>query len=201
MRTITPGIGSRYSTIEVRDILISVSVLSVAFAIMFYRRAWSDLSIMWLIAVSAMIVCTSFVISQLAQKFVAQRFGAWAEYRMHPFGLMMALLISFLGIITAAPGTVYINGHIDKEMNGKISATGSAVNIVMGAAAVALACVTDGLVSSIFWIMATVNAFLAVFNMIPIMPFNGSKIYKWNIPVYLLMLTAAVALLAVAWFY
>jgi len=200
VRTINPTIRSRYSSIEVRDIAISVVVLSVAFAIMFFRRGVGGLSVPELIGISAVIVCTSFVIHELSHKFVAQRFGAWAEYRMYPFGLMLALMLSFMGMIFAAPGVVYINGNITKEMNGKISAAGPASNIIVGVFAVALAYSTTGLLSSIFWIMASINAFFAVFNMLPITPFDGSKIYRWNISVYLLMLAVAVALLAVAWF-
>jgi Zn-dependent protease len=164
----------------------------------FSRR--NDLDLLLLFCMSAVIVCTSFVMHELAHKFVAQRFGAWAEYRMFPFGLLIALALSFSGFLFAAPGAVYISGHIDKRMNGKISAAGPAVNIVIGVVAAALAYVTDGLVSSVLWIMALINAFFAVFNMIPIMPFDGSKIYRWNVAVYLLMMAAAVALFAVAWF-
>jgi Zn-dependent protease len=200
MRTINPSAMSRYSKIEVRDIAISVFVLSIAFAVMFFRRG-SDLGFPELMGISAVIVLTSFVIHELAHKFVAQRYGAWAEYRMFPYGLIMALMLALIaGIIFAAPGAVYIRGNIDRAMNGKISAAGPATNIVFGTIAVVLATVTVGLLSSVFWIMASINAFFAVFNMLPIMPFDGSKIYKWNIAVYLLMLAAAVALLAYAWF-
>ena len=200
MRTINAGIGERYSATEIRDIVISVAVLSVAFAIMFSRAGWRGFTMLELIGISAIIVCTSFVIHELAHKFVAQRLGAWAEYRMYPFGLMLALMLSFMGVIFAAPGVVYINGYIDDEDNGKISAAGPAVNIIMGTFAVIMAYMTGGVLSSIFWIMATINAFFAVFNMIPILPFDGSKIFKWNVAVYLLTVAAAVALLAVAWF-
>ncbi|MCL2142740.1 MAG: site-2 protease family protein [Methanomassiliicoccaceae archaeon] len=199
MRTIYPSAGARYSSVELRHIAISVLVLSVAFTIMFYRGG-SDIGVFALLGISAVIVCASFVAHEMAHKFVAQRYGAWAEYRMFPFGLMIALFMSFFGIIFAAPGVVYIRGNINTEMNGKISAAGPAVNIVIGVISVMLALLTDGIISSILWIMATINAFFAVFNMIPVMPFDGSKVYKWNVYVYLMMLAAAVALLAAAWF-
>ena len=200
LRTINTATGMRYSRTELRDIGISVLVLSVAFSIMFVRRG-SDLNILMLLAISAVIVCASFVAHELSHKFVAQRYGAWAEYRMFPIGLVFALAMSFFGIIFAAPGVVYINGQIDREMNGKISAAGPAMNIVLGTAAIAAALLTSGLASSVFWIMASINAFFAVFNMIPLMPFDGSKIYKWNVPVYLIMITLAIALLAVVLFF
>jgi Zn-dependent protease len=200
MRTINSVAGRRYSKTEIRDIAISVFVLSVAFAVALNLRPWIDLGIPLLIGISAVIVSMSFVLHELAHKFVAQRYGAWAEYRMFPFGLIMALVISFTGFIFAAPGAVYIKGNIDRKMNGKISAAGPAVNIVLGAVALLFAMVTTGTVELLFWIMASINAFFAVFNMLPIMPFDGSKIYRWDVSVYLVMFASAVALLAVVWF-
>ena len=190
--------GPRYSRIEIRDIGISVLILSVAFAVVLSYRI--NIDIFLLFGISAVIVCTSFMLHELAHKYTAQKYGAWAEYRMFPFGLMIALLLSFMGFIFAAPGAVYINGYIDNVRNGKISAAGPAVNILLAAVTVVLAMFTSGFLSSIFWIMASINAFFALFNMLPIFPLDGSKIYRWSIPIYLVMLAAAIALLAVAWF-
>jgi Zn-dependent protease len=195
VRSINTGVGARYSITELRDIGISVLVLSVAFAIMFRIRDIGG-GIFWLFVVSAVIVCASFVAHEMAHKFVAQRFGAWAEYRMFPFGLMLALLMSFFGVIFAAPGVVYVSGQIDRQMNGKISAAGPAINIILGSAALGLALLTSGSLSTVFWIRASINAFFAVFNRIPVMPFDGSKIYRGNVSAYLVMLTMAIALLA-----
>jgi Zn-dependent protease len=196
---IIDSVGERYSAIEVRDIAISVFILSIAFAVAL-SQGRIDIDFPVLIGISAVVVCFSFVAHELAHKFVAQRYGAWAEYRMFPMGLIIALLISFSGFIFAAPGAVYISNNIDDEENGKISAAGPAVNIVLGTIAFLLALSTTGIIETLFWIMASINAFFAVFNMIPIMPFDGSKIVKWNVAVYLLMLAAAAALLIKIWF-
>jgi Zn-dependent protease len=199
MRTINPG-GAKYGLIEVRDIGISVLVLSIAFTIAFYVNG-NDIEILLLFGMSAMIVLTSFVAHELAHKFVAQRYGAWAEYRLFPTGLLIALLISFTGFIFAAPGAVYIGGHIDDDSYGKTAAAGPATNIVISAIAAALAYMTTDLLSSVLWIMASINAFFAVFNMIPVSPFDGSKIHRWNPMVYIVMVAAAVCLLAFVWFF
>ena len=197
MRSINYAYG-RYSPIELREIGISVLVLSVAFTILLSFR--NDMDILLLFVISLVIVCTSFMLHELAHKFTAQRYGIWAEYRMFPMGLMMALLFSFMGFIFAAPGAVYINGYIDREKNGKIGAAGPAVNIVISAVAVVFALMTTGMLSSILWMMAGINAFFALFNLLPIHPLDGSKVRMWSMPVYLSMLAAAVALLAVSWF-
>ena len=197
MRQINYAAG-RYSATELKEIAISVLILSVAFTILLYFR--NNMDILFLFVISVIIVCSSFMLHELAHKFVAQKYGAWAEYRMFPMGLMMALLFSFMGFIFAAPGAVYINGYIDNAKNGKISAAGPAVNIVVGMAAIALAMLTTGMLSSVLWIMASINAFFALFNLIPIYPLDGSKIYRWNVPLYILMIAVAGAMLAIAWF-
>ena len=197
MRQINYAAG-RYSATELKEIAISVLVLSVAFTVLLNFR--NNMDILLLFVISVAIVCTSFMLHELAHKFAAQKYGALAEYRMFPMGLVMALLFSFMGFIFAAPGAVYINGYIDNEKNGKISAAGPAVNIVVCMAAIALAMLTTGMLSSILWMMASINAFFALFNLLPIYPLDGSKVYRWNVPVYLMMIAAAIALLAIAWF-
>jgi len=197
LRSINNAYG-RYSRIELQEIGISVLVLSVAFTILLSRK--NNMDILLLFVISLVIVCTSFMLHELAHKYTAQKYRIWAEYRMFPMGLMMALLFSFMGFIFAAPGAVYINGYIDREKNGKIGAAGPAVNIVISAVAIVFALMTSGMLSSILWMMAGINAFFALFNLLPIHPLDGSKVRMWNLQVYLLMLAAAVALLAVAWF-
>ena len=197
MRSINNAYG-RYSRIELQEIGISVLVLSVAFTILLSRR--NNMDILLLFVISLVIVCTSFMLHELAHKYTAQKYRIWAEYRMFPMGLMMALLFSFMGFIFAAPGAVYINGYIDKEKNGKIGAAGPAVNIVISAVAIVFALMTSGMLSSILWMLAGINAFFALFNLLPIPPLDGSKVRMWSMPVYLFMLACAIALLAVAWF-
>ena len=43
------------------------------------------------------------------------------------------------------------------------------------------------------------NSFLAVFNMVPVPPLDGSKVWAWNKPVYVVSMAAAVSLLVLAW--
>ncbi|MFA5452836.1 MAG: site-2 protease family protein [Candidatus Methanomethylophilaceae archaeon] len=190
-----------FSSIEIRDILISMLVLSVAFTIIFASNNTSYFSkdvvtntLCWL-GISLVIVASSFIMHEFGHKFVAQRYGAWAEYRMFPGGLVMCIIFSLLGFLFAAPGAVYINGRISKEMNGKISAAGPMVNLILGSVSFLICYSTTGIVSGVFGLFTYLNAFLALFNMIPVMPLDGSKIVRWNIPIYIGM--AAVGALLV----
>ena len=189
-----------FSKIEIRDITIAVLTLTVAFTIIFCDIAlFSDDFVInlgcWILT-SFIIVIMSFMLHELGHKFTAQRYGAWSEFRMYPVGLIICLVSSFLGFLFAAPGAVYIRGYISDEMNGKISMAGPLVNIIISFVSVIMMVVTpSGLAASIFFLLAYMNAFLALFNMIPIMPLDGSKILKWNVPVYIVMLISAGTLL------
>ena len=200
---VNPGYAQKgFSRTEIRDIAISVGVLALAFTLIYARanpRFFSDNivanNIIWFVT-SLVIVSVCFLLHEFGHKFVAQRYGAWAEYRMFPQGLGLCLLLSFFGILFAAPGAVMINGYIDNKRNGKISMAGPMVNLVLGVLFISLMLVTTGRLHAIIGLLAHFNVFLALFNLIPIQPLDGSKILKWNIPVYIAMAATAIALLA-----
>ena len=200
---INPGFGMpRYSKAEINDLLIATLGLSVAFSILFYNEGFfsSDFALnlaAWFVLAFAL-VSTSFIFHELAHKVVAQRYGAWAEFRVNPMGLLMAMVIALFGFLFAAPGAVYIRGMIDRRMNGRISAAGPLVNLIIGSTALAAALLTSGMAAAILMLFATLNAFLALFNLLPIPPLDGSKIYPWNMPVYIIMMASAVLLLLAA---
>jgi len=158
-----------FSRIEIRDIAISVAVLTAAFTLIFsdwklFSNDFTTNLLCW-IAAAFLLVILSFMLHEMGHKFTA-------------------------------PGAVYIRGYITDEMNGKISAAGPAVNIVIGAVSfVMYLIVPNGLSAAIFFLLAYINSFLAVFNLLPIPPLDGSKIYKWNLPLYIVMLAIAGALL------
>ena len=189
-----------FSKIEIRDIAISIAVLTAAFTLIF--RNWKLFSndfmtnlLCW-IATAFLLVILSFMLHEMGHKFTAQKFGAWSEYRMYPLGLLLCLVMSFLGFLFAAPGVVYIRGYITDEMNGKISAAGPAVNIVIAVISfVMFKIIPNGLSMAIFILLAYMNSFLAVFNLLPVPPLDGSKILKWNVPLYIIMLAISGTLL------
>ena len=194
----------RFSMIEMRDIAIAVAVLTASFTIIFSRRwkLFSDdvlTNVLWWILVSFIMVMCSFILHELGHKFTAQRYGAWSEFRMYPAGLILCLVMSVIGFLFAAPGAVYIRGYITDEMNGKISMAGPLVNIIISLPCLVLAvAINNGLSASLFYLLGYMNAFLALFNMFPIPPLDGSKIYKWNPLVYVMMLVASGILLLIA---
>jgi Zn-dependent protease len=99
--------------------------------------------------------------------------------------LILAIFFSFFGFILAAPGGVFIKGRVTKERNGKISAAGILANLAVAGiffALFVLVPVSAVQVISVYGMM--INSWLALFNLIPFMGFDGSKVLAWSKPAY-----------------
>lgn len=199
---INPGYGGpRTSLLEIRDILVAVVLLTAAFFIMFRSDGTFSQDallngVCWF-AVAFLVVVSGFMIHELSHKFVAQRYGAWAEFRMYLPGLMLALFMSLFGFLFAAPGAVHVQGRITDEQNGRISAAGPGVNLMFGLLGIVGWIYTSGNVSMIFFMFAYINVFLGFFNLLPIPPLDGSKIFRWNPALHVAMIVSAAVMLAV----
>lgn len=169
----------RFSQREVSDLLISWIVLSVAFAI-FRRGIFVLVENPVLVLQMLIIVGTAFVLHELSHKYVAQKYGLWAEYRKWNWGLIMAFLLSLTRIIFfAAPGAVMImSPGWSPEVEAKTSIAGPIMNITVGI--VALLVRAAGYFPPFLAELAAINFFLAVFNLLPISPMDGSKVLRYN---------------------
>ena len=120
----------KFTSNEVRDLIISFFVISLSFSILYTGR---DFSAMYFILPIVMVgVGLGFILHELGHKFSAMHFGYWSEYQLWPVGLIIALASSFCGIVFAAPGAVYTYANfLDDRTNGIISIAGPIVNIVL----------------------------------------------------------------------
>ncbi|MAG91834.1 site-2 protease family protein [Candidatus Woesearchaeota archaeon] len=169
---------------EIKDILKAWIVISAAFAILLSDSIFSsDFYAKFII--SSLTVGIGFLLHELGHKFVAQRYGCFAEFRSFDNMLILALVMSFFGFILAAPGAVMISGRVDKARNGKISAAGPIVNLVLAIIFLALAFLQlPNLFKDIAFYGFMINSWLALFNMIPFWLFDGAKIIRWNKMIY-----------------
>ncbi|MBI5884715.1 site-2 protease family protein [archaeon] len=165
-------------SIEAKHLVVSWLTISLAFAWAVGGFAFS--TIWFYLPVMLLAVGTGFILHELAHKYVAMHFGAHAEYRMWVNGLILALFMALLlGVVFAAPGAVYIYGpHITRKQNGLISIAGILTNIFIGSIFLLLG--LAGFIPGISFLVMQVNYFLALFNLIPIMPLDGSKVFAWN---------------------
>lgn len=176
-----------FSQKEVRDILVAWAALALAFTIAYSggvaggATLLSSLSFPYLFTIAFVAVGSGFVLHELMHKFTAERYGYWAEFRMWVVGIVLALITSTLGFIFAAPGATYIQGHdVSDRQNGIISLAGPATNIVIAAVFLLVGSVGTGFVADIGAVGFPVNLFLATFNMLPVMPLDGAKVFRWN---------------------
>ncbi len=181
-----------FSPREVKEILMAVAVLAFVFS---YPEVMGNPD---LLLFSLLSVGIAFLGHELSHKFAAQRYGYFAEFRLWPFGLLLALVFAVvLGIVFAAPGAVVFGSlgfrRPRKREVGRIAAAGPLFNISAILIFLALHAFT-GL--GILRYAAGINAWLAIFNMLPFAPLDGEKVMKWDLRVwFLIVILAAVGLL------
>lgn len=199
MRNVSPN-KVFFSEIERVDLVKAWLATSIAFAIYFLSGSgFKDLSLpgfMFITAIAAITAGAGFLLHELSHKYTAHYFGVHSEFRSHDTMLLLSIIIAFLGVIFAAPGAVYMFSNVSKRENGIISAAGPLANIVLSFAFLALLLTTakGDLSHSIGAYGLFINAFLAMFNMIPFADFDGAKIFKWNKVVYFSMVIVSTAL-------
>ena len=198
---------------EQADLFIAWMAISISFAIIFLRsigRADIFTALLFL-GISLLTVGIGFVLHEMAHKYVAIKYGFWAEFRKDPVMLVVAVAMAALvGIVFAAPGATVIydiNGRgISREQNGWISASGPIVNLVLcipfaglliygGAGTASL---SGSIITIIGMIGLQVNAMIAAFNMLPVSVLDGRKVFDWNIAVFVVLIVAAFGALIVS---
>ncbi|MBU0527182.1 site-2 protease family protein [Candidatus Micrarchaeota archaeon] len=196
---------------EIIQIAISVVAISVALGIVFARPEGildSPTEFLVFLAPLFVTVGSGFILHEMAHKLVAIYYGAHARFKMWTQGLIFMLATSMLGVLFAAPGAVYIEArHITRKENGIIFLAGPALNIILVAFFVALNSIAPieqyysflakfqggfagfGIaygILNVWQFGAAMNLILALFNMIPAFPLDGSKVYAWKRMIWLL---------------
>ena len=192
-------VGRSFSAHEIRDIVIAWLGLGIAFSLANtgglingfsgqvvvldgdQRIVFSALDVVLL---SLATLGAGFVLHELMHKFTSERYGFQAEFKMWPQGLVLALVLSaFSGFVFAAPGATYIDGYgIKTRENGIISIAGPLTNIVIAFIFLPLIFLNGGspYLFEAGYLGSYINFFLAAFNMLPIMPLDGAKVWRWN---------------------
>ncbi|MEW5839545.1 AN1-type zinc finger domain-containing protein [Nitrososphaera sp.] len=144
---------------------------------------------------------SAFLLHEFAHKFLAQFYRAWAEFRVLLYGAVITAIsaLPFFPFKFIAPGAVFIGGPISEGRNGRISLVGPLTNIALGAG-FALAYYLDVSSPDLMLTGTRFNSWIAIFNLIPFMGLDGSKIFAWNKLVWVAALAASVGLYVLAGF-
>lgn len=188
-----------FSRDEVRDIFIAIISMTVVLAYPNFLN---------LLPSAFVVVVSSFLLHELAHKFVAMRYGARAYFKLWPFGVVVGLIFMFIPPLKIlAPGSVVIYSQkfakwkrrfekyshrteITIKEVGIIAVVGPLVNII-------LALVAWGLYNTIFLsnlflaYFVMINSWLAVVNLIPVKPLDGAKVFTWKPWLWLILLVVS----------
>jgi Zn-dependent protease len=160
---------------ELRDLAIGLGVI----ILVLFSSTWGLLlqqSPVFLIG-ALLIYGLAFIIHELSHKFIAQRLGYWAEFRINQQGLLLTLLSLISPIKIIAPGAVMIGNIANWDHYGKVSIAGPASNIGLGLIYFIIALATGNLmINRLALLGMNINASLALFNSIPFGVFDGAKI-------------------------
>lgn len=182
------------SETELRDLIKAWVAISLAFAILLSNTSIFSTKFYSSFIISALSVGVGFIFHEIGHKLMAQRYGCFAEFRAFNTMLLLAVMMAFLGFIIAAPGAVMIAGPVGRRRNGKISATGPAMNLAVALLFLAILLIPPtGMLKQIAHYGFLINTWLALFNMLPFWNFDGKKILQWNKVVYAVMAIAALS--------
>jgi Zn-dependent protease len=189
----------RFSQKELKHILVAaLLVVGIGFSIGLYAFSTWGLTVM---GVFAALMTASFLVHELAHKIMAQKKGLWAEFRLTAWGALLTFVSVFLPFKMIAPGAMMIGGSIPSgEDMLKISIAGPITNIIFSSALLGVA---YSLVPSTYALMlflaAYINAFMAVFNLIPFGILDGYKIFSFNKKIWALAFAASATLAIVTY--
>ncbi|MFQ5712359.1 MAG: site-2 protease family protein [Candidatus Geothermarchaeales archaeon] len=191
-----------YSSREVKELLIAWIVLGLCFSV---RALDFPPLFPTYFAAALLTVGVAFIFHELAHKYIAQRYGCWAEFRLWSWGLLLALLMAFVSrgrILFAAPGAVYIVPLVRRlgwdfdfglRGNGLISLSGPLINVFL-AVFFSIFRGLGGFIGLIGSMGYMINLWLAMFNMLPFPPLDGSKVFAWNKVVWAVITLPLIAL-------
>ncbi len=187
---------------EIPSIIIAWLVLSFGITYRYFLGFQSGyVGNFYFIMAGFIATATGFILHEMGHRYVAIKYGYVARFRLWAQGLLLTIivvLVSMGGIVFGAPGAVYITSaatsfydsnhrRTDPERDNMIiSAAGPGINLAFALFFLALIFILpQGFVSTVSSFGFSLNVGLGSFNMLPVPPLDGSKIFRKSIPVAL----------------
>ncbi len=172
-------------------------ILAVAAMTLSIVKAWNLYRIQIFVPVLAA-VTIGFAVHELAHRNVARRYGYYAEFIATPLGLLITAATGLVpGIVILAPGYVAVYAARPYGGRGLLEsvAAGPASNILVSMASLLAYHLAAGSLASWLLLLARVNAWMALFNLLPFPPLDGFKIFRGNTLLWTIMMASSIALM------
>ena len=194
---------SQFSSGELLSIIVAWIVLSVAITYPNLVGLLLGAGSLDIVVAGFVATATGFILHEMGHKFVAIKRGYLAHFRLWIWGLVLTISIVTLsggGLVFGAPGAVYISPsaagfygydssrvRFDPEKDNMIiSVAGPGINLVLAIGFLALLfSVPAGFLHTVAFFGLLLNIGLGSFNMLPVPPLDGSKIFRKSVPVAL----------------
>ncbi|MEM0348221.1 MAG: hypothetical protein QW036_03395 [Zestosphaera sp.] len=188
---------------EVFDFFASWVVLSFSFALfMSPGPERLPLSLVY----SSVGVGSAFILHELAHRQVARAYDLEARYRAWYLGLLITLAIALINtvaklpVLFAAPGAVVIYGywgHVNPLAELRVAESGPLTNIAVGITTWVLLMTIPStpIVTDVLYYVMRINAWIAFFNLLPLPPLDGFKIFRRSLIEWVVIFVASVAVL------
>jgi Zn-dependent protease len=196
---------SQFSPGEIRSIIIAWIVLSFGWTYGYILGVLNGAGTLDFVIAGFIATATGFILHEMGHKFVAIRRGYVANFRLWTWGLLLTIgtvVLSGGNFLFGAPGAVYIapaaamgyygygydssNRVSDPNYeNMIISAAGPGLNLLFALGFLGLFLVSSGFLEIVGFLGYQLNVGLGSFNMLPVPPLDGSKIFRKSIPIAL----------------
>jgi Zn-dependent protease len=155
----------------------------------------------WHDSAAAVAVLAGFTVHEASHRIVARKGGMRAEFVATPEGLLLTVASAVFPIKILAPGYVEVWGYrLSPKWALYSVAAGPLSNIILAAASLAaLQASPQGALFDAIEHLGEINAWFAVFNLLPLNPLDGSKIFSYDKRIWLLLTVLALALYSIAY--
>lgn len=183
-----------YGTGEAVAFLLAILSVAVAFLFNFSRPVEGVL-------LPTLAFAIAIIPHELAHRQTARTRGCLSRFMLYPQGFLATLTVNLaMGALTHGP-LLFLSGYTfiscpgyTREDEGLISLAGPLTNIAISLISLSLlyfVYLNNLLYYYFILISMKLNSFVAFFNLLPLGPLDGAKIFRWNIALWAVAIAAS----------